>query len=110
MAVRLFRETQLMDIRSLYQGFLFGVRVGNNINGNTVDIEPKVFAVKLAELASRTTTLIPTGAELQNQFNGFAIPEAVLRDLVFRDQELATMILQYLQAQDPRMGQGSNPS
>ena len=99
-----------MDIKSLYQGFLFGVRVGNNMNGNTTDIDIKPIADKLAELASRTTTLIPTGAELQKKFNGFAIPEEHLRDLISRDQEFANSILNYLQGQDPRMGQGSNPS
>ena len=99
-----------MDIQSLYQGFLFGVRVGNNINGNAVDIETNAIADKLAELASRTTTLLPTGAELQKQFNGFAIPEGALRDLISRDQEFANSILNYLQAQDPHMGQGNNPS
>ena len=99
-----------MDIQSLYQGFLFGVRVGNNINGNTVDIDIKPIAAKLAEIASQHTTILSTGAELKNQFNGFPIPEDVLRDLISRDQELAALILGYLQEHYPHTGQENNPS
>ena len=99
-----------MDIQSLYDGFLFGVRVGNNINGNTVDIAIKTIADTLVEIASSKTTIQSTGAELKNQFAGFNIPEDVIRDLVSRDQQLATLILSYLQKQYPHTGQGNNPS
>ena len=88
---------------ALAKGFLFGVRVGNNINGNTVDIELGKIKDKVAKIASGHTTIQPSGSELKKQFPGFNDAEAVIRANIDYDQSLAKPILEYIESQDQRI-------
>ena len=81
--------------QALVQGFLFGVRVANNINGNTVDIELKAIVDALSGLASGHTTIQPTGAELTMRHPKLPA-ETIIRANVSHDQTLAKAILDHI--------------
>src|SRR2546425_1077296 len=85
----------------LVQGFLFGIRVANNINGNAVDIELNTILDALSGLASGRTTLQPTGAELKMKFPEFNIAEHVLRLNASHDQTLAKALLDHIRGSLP---------
>lgn len=86
-----------MTNKALTDGFLFGVRVGNSINGNADDIALDTILAKLGELASKAVTLQPTGAELAAKFPGFGDTESLIKLNVSYDQTLAMTIHSQLQ-------------
>ncbi len=84
-----------MTNQALVQGFLFGIRVANNINGNTVDIELNTILDALSGLASGHTTTQSTGAELTMRHPKLDA-ETIIRANVSHDQNLAKVLLDHI--------------
>jgi len=99
-----------MKRNDLIQGFLFGVRVGNAINGNTVDIEWNKIVTSISDIASGRITIQSTGAELQAELPGITNTEHLVRDNIACDQSLAKLILDHLRMQDPRIDRDNTSS
>ena len=79
-----------MNTKDLANGFLFGVRVGNAINGKTNDIAIHDILKQLSDIASGVSTIQSTGAELNMQFPELAnIVEPLTKGNVSHDQILA---------------------
>jgi len=99
-----------MTFDPFVDGFLFGVRVGNYINGNTVDIKWDAITHAVAELSAGHTTIQSTGAELRPQLPGITNIEHLVHDNISYDQSLAKLLLDHLRMRDPHMGQGNTSS